>query len=312
MNPEIKTPVVLMMFNRPGQTRRVFERIRDAKPAKFLVIADGPRASHPTDGARCAEVREIVDKGVDWHCEVLKNYADANLGCKRRVSSGLDWVFDTVEEAIILEDDCLPHPTFFRYCEELLDRYRDEPRVGMISGALSSDVSLPAGESYYFSRYPRIWGWAAWRRFWEPYDVEMKKWPEFRKQRSLLERTGSARVAETLTRIFDAVHSGRYDTWDHQVTFAALSTGVFSIVPAVNLIENIGIGNDSTHTKGSTTTPALHKEGMYFPLTHPQSIVRNAEADSMDETAYLIQPTAMTRLKLRVKKALERAGLVRP
>ena len=151
------TPVAFIIFNRPDTTKRVFAEIAKARPPKLLVIADGPRADHPADVEKCAAVRAIID-GVDWDCEVLKNYSDVNLGCKRRVSSGLDWVFDTVEEAIILEDDCLPHPTFFRFCEEMLEKYRDDKRIAMISGDNLQFGRKRTGYSYYFSRYPHIWG----------------------------------------------------------------------------------------------------------------------------------------------------------
>lgn len=157
---QLKTPVAFLIFNRPDTTRRVFAEIAKARPPKLLVVADGPRADHPDDVEKCAAVRAIID-GIDWDCKVLTNYSDINLGCKRRVSSGLDWVFDTVEEAIILEDDCLPHPAFFRFCEEMLNKYRDDKRIAMISGDNFQFGRKRTEYSYYFSRYPHIWGWAS-------------------------------------------------------------------------------------------------------------------------------------------------------
>ena len=133
-NWQLGTPVAFLVFNRPDTTARVFAEIARARPPKLLVVADGPRTDVPGEPERCQAARAIVEHGVDWPCQVLTNYADSNLGCKRRVSSGLDWVFDMVEAAIILEDDCLPHPTFFRFCEELLDRYRDDERIMTVSG----------------------------------------------------------------------------------------------------------------------------------------------------------------------------------
>ena len=124
----MKTPVAFLIFNRPDTTAKVFEAIRQAKPPKLLVVADGPRSDNPSEAEKCQAAREIIEQ-VDWECEVLTNYSDVNLGCKTRVSSGLDWVFDNVEEAIILEDDCLPHPSFFPFCEKLLDNYRDDKRI---------------------------------------------------------------------------------------------------------------------------------------------------------------------------------------
>ncbi len=172
---QLTTPVAFIIFKRPDTTRKVFEEIRRAKPPKLLVIADGPRPNIVGEAEKCAAARAIIDS-VDWECEVLKNYSDENLGCKQRVSSGLDWVFDNVEEAIILEDDCLPHPTFFRFCEELLEKYRGDERIMTIGGTnllknWKSDI-----QSYHCSNYFNCWGWATWKRVWKHYDVDMKLW----------------------------------------------------------------------------------------------------------------------------------------
>jgi hypothetical protein len=130
---QLKTPVALIIFKRPDTTERVFETIRQAKPPKLLVVADGPRTDQPGEAEKCAATRAIIDR-VDWDCEVLKNYSDSNLGCGLRPATGISWVFEQVEEAIVLEDDCVPHPTFFRFCEELLEYYRHDERIMSISG----------------------------------------------------------------------------------------------------------------------------------------------------------------------------------
>jgi hypothetical protein len=160
---QLTTPVAFLIFNRPDTTAKVFEAIRQAKPPKLLVVADGPRPDRPDDIEKCKAARGVVEQ-VDWDCEVLRNYSDVNLGCKKRVSSGLDWVFNTVEEEIILEDDCLPHPTFFRFCEELLDYYRHDERIMVISGDNFQFGRNCTEYSYYFSRYNHCWGWSTWRR----------------------------------------------------------------------------------------------------------------------------------------------------
>ncbi len=115
----LHTPVALVVYNRPERTARVFEAVRQARPSHLFVIADGPHPSRQGDTERCAAVRAIVEQ-VDWPCQVARDYADTNLGLKRRVEGGLSWLFGCVEEAIILEDDCLPHPCFFSFCQELL------------------------------------------------------------------------------------------------------------------------------------------------------------------------------------------------
>ena len=184
----METAVALILFRRPEQTARVFERIREARPENLFLIADGPRLGNAEDERECARARAVVEK-VDWPCEVHRDFADQNLGLKRRIPSGLDGVFDEVEEAIILEDDCLPHPSFFPYCEELLARYRDDERIVHISG--SQLLPEPPSEwSYHFSRGPAVWGWATWRRAWRLFDVDLNDW------HALTKRERKARVRE--------------------------------------------------------------------------------------------------------------------
>jgi hypothetical protein len=156
-------------------TEAVFARIAEAKPRRLLVIADGPRSHVPGDAEKCRAVRRLFDR-IDWDCDLSINFADTNLGCRKRISSGLDWVFAQSEEAIILEDDCLPVPSFFWYCDELLQKYRDEPRVMTICGS-NWLRETPSNDSYVFTTHCSIWGWATWRRAWRTYDVDLKSWP---------------------------------------------------------------------------------------------------------------------------------------
>ncbi len=172
----LETPVAFIIFKRHDLTERVFQAIREAKPKKLLVIADGPR--FPEEAAKCQKTRDIIQQ-VDWDCEVLKNYSEVNLGCRQRISSGLDWVFSQVEEAIILEDDCVPAPSFFSFCQTLLDYYRDDNRIMVISGDNFQDGQSRTDYSYYFSRYNHCWGWATWHRAWQYWDFNKNKWLEF-------------------------------------------------------------------------------------------------------------------------------------
>src|SRR3989344_7840291 len=170
---KLTTPVAFLLFNRPETTARVFAASARAKPPNLLVVADGPRANRPGEAELCAAARAVIEK-VDWDCEVVTHFSEVNLGCKCRMSSGVDWVFQTVPEAILLEDDCLPHPSFFRFCEEMLEGYRNDERISMIGGTNFQKGRERSPDSYYFSRYTHIWGWASWRRAWQKiYDVEM-------------------------------------------------------------------------------------------------------------------------------------------
>ena len=275
---KLQTPVAFIIFNRPDTTERVFAEIAKARPPKLLVVADGPRANRPGEAEKCVATRDII-KRVDWDCEVLTNFSDTNLGCKRRVSSGIDWVFEQVAEAIILEDDCLPHPTFFRFCEELLERYRDDEHVAMISGDNFQSGQRRGDASYYFSRYTHIWGWASWRRAWQHYDVAISAWPQFRDEAYLEGFLRTPAERRYWAKVFQAVYEGRIDTWDYQWGFTAWQEGMLSIMPNGNLSSNIGFGSEATHTKGASPFANLSVSAMEFPLRHPKIFQAHHMAD---------------------------------
>ncbi|MBF2064478.1 MAG: glycosyltransferase family 2 protein [Calothrix sp. C42_A2020_038] len=269
------TPVALLIFNRPDKTNRVFEAIRQVKPQKLLIVADGSR--FPEEDEKCSKTREIVQK-VDWECEVLTNFSDTNLGCKRRVSSGLNWVFSQVEEAIILEDDCLPTSSFFKFCETLLEYYRHNEQIMMISGANFQDGQIRNNYSYYFSKYAHIWGWASWRRAWQHYDVEIKTWPEYRQLNLISSICNDAYEQQYWTNIFDNVFDGLIETWDYQWLYTCWLKKGLSIIPNYNLISNIGFGSDATHTFSSSPWSNLPTQDIW-QIKHPRLISRNNIAD---------------------------------
>ena len=282
-NWKLITPVALIIFNRPDTTERVFAEIAKAKPLKLLLIGDGPRSNRAGDAEKVAATRAIVER-VDWDCEVLTNFSEENMGCKERPKSGIDWVFDQVEEAIILEDDCLPHPTFFRFCQELLNQYRQDQRVSMISGNNFQPEYHNTDDSYYFSRYLGTWGWASWRNRWQDsYDIDMQNWPVVRDSGWLEDILGSKVEARKWTRTFESVYTGKINTaWDYQWLFAGWLHNRLGITPRVNLISNIGFGADATHTTQSGSNLANRPtEEMTFPLNHPSYMIRNHMADTM-------------------------------
>lgn len=243
---KLTVPVAFIIFNRPDTTERVFDAIAKAKPSKLLVIADGPRANREGEAEKCAATRAVIER-VDWPCEVLTNFSDVNLGCKRRVSSGIDWVFENVEEAIILEDDCLPDPSFFQFCQSMLVHYRDDERILMVSGTnLAWD--LPQEADYYFSRYPHIWGWASWRRAWKDYDVAMQNLPELLADKNFKNSFTSTAEYKFWARTLSAVRDGKIDTWDAQVVYLAFAKSQLTVFSSGNLISNIGFGENATHT----------------------------------------------------------------
>ncbi len=289
---QFEVPIAFLVFNRPDTTARVFEAIRCIKPRKLLVVADGPRANRPGEAEKCAAVRSIVDL-VDWPCEVLKNYSDANLGCKMRVSSGLDWVFEQVEEAIVIEDDCLPDPTFFRFCEVLLERYRYDQRIAQISGC-NFQFGLKRNEdSYYFSKYNHIWGWASWRDRWAGcYDVSISNWPFIRDEGWLSDIHCDVKEVAFWKKIFEQVYLGKIDTWDYQWTFACWLQGRLTVLPNANLISNIGFGASATHTTSENAFSNIPLESLSFPLKHPVAIVNNRVMDARVYRSNFVVPLA--------------------
>ena len=212
------TPVLFIIFNRPDTTIRVFDEIRKIKPSRLYVSADGPRLNKEGEFELCMETRKIIE-GVDWPCEVYTNFSAKNLGCKQGVSSAITWFFNNVEEGIILEDDCLPELSFFSFCEELLSKYRNTDNIKLIS-ADNFQFGKKFGEaSYYFSSFPHIWGWATWRRVWQEYDLEMKTYPDFKKNNQIAEIFESKEIQKFWLKLFDNLHANKVDTWDVQMVY---------------------------------------------------------------------------------------------
>ena len=292
---KLRTPVALFVFNRPDTTRLVFESIRLARPPELFIIADGPRPACPDDQERCKSVRNIVDE-VDWPCKVLKNFADTNLGCRKRVSTGLDWVFAQVPETIILEDDCLPDQTFFRFCNELLELYREDERVMTICGT-NTLFSDKVGEfSYYFSDFSHVWGWATWRSTWNHYDLEMRKWPTLRDNRWLSKKFPDNSIWRYWERIFEFTYNGRLKTWDYQLAFACMVNNGLSVVPRTNLISNLGFGPDATITKNHHKLANMPIKPLEFPLVHPPKVAVATDLDKITSNNIFFRPLLSLRL----------------
>jgi hypothetical protein len=278
-----RAPVVLLMFARPDTTAKVLDAIREARPRRLLVVADGPREDVPGEAELCERTRALLER-VDWDCEVSTDFSDRNLGQKVRVESGLSWAFGLEEEAIVLEDDTLPHPSFFRFCDELLERYRDDERVLSIAGNNFQFDGPASADSYYFSRYSHIWGWACWRRSWELDDPEMSRWPELRETGWLEELIDTPHAAAYWAHQFDLTRRDRH-TWDFAWLFACWLHGGLHAVPNVNLVSNLGFREDATHTgpENAAFLGELPTREMQFPLSHPAEVERNVAADDFSE-----------------------------
>jgi hypothetical protein len=294
-NPLV-TPVALTIFNRPQNTAQVFAEIAKAKPKTLFIIADGPRPNHPADEANCARTRAVVEQ-IDWECTVHRNYSEQNLGCKRRVSSGLDWVFEQVEEAIILEDDILVDPSFFPFMEEMLAHYRHDDRVMQIAGYNAVGVQADIPYSYFFTQWSHIWGWATWRRAWQTFDVDMSLWSPAMRQLLIQQGVLHPHVVHGL----EATFQGKIDSWGYGWLFHQLINSGLSVVPQQSLIRNIGFGPDATHT---VDTRLQEKEllmgAMSFPLTHPPYVMANPTYDAARYALH--NPSIGGRIKVQLSK----------
>jgi hypothetical protein len=297
---KLNTPVTFIIFNRPDTTQRVFDEIRKARPPKLLVIADGPRLDRPGETEKCKQTRDIINK-VDWDCEVVTNFSEVNLGCKRRVSTGLDWAFNEVKETIILEDDCLPHPTFFRFCQELLEKYRQDERIMMISGDNFQHGQRRTNDSYYFSRYTHIWGWASWRRAWKHYDVNMRLWPIVKDGDWLNLIFSNENEKKYWYNTFERVYNGEIDTWDYQWFFTSIVGSRLNIMPNVNLISNIGFGVEATHTISDSELANMPVSEMEFPLKHQPFMIRDTKADEYSQSKKINIRSIVGRIRRKLK-----------
>jgi hypothetical protein len=278
----LDTAVVLIGFNRPAVTRRVTAAIAAARPARLFLVADGPRADRAGESALCEETRAVM-QGVDWPCDIQRNFSPTNLGCRRRIASGLDWVFSQVDEAIILEDDCLPAPAFFPFCEQLLERHRRDERVQMVRGVTLLTPEQSGPDSYHFSRFYNIWGWATWARAWRHFDVDMKRWPEVRDTGWLEHYLGSKARAQLMRHFLEETHAGRIDTWDYPWVLSGWLRGALAATPSRNLVTNIGFGEHATHESDAQSALAsLPTSELAFPLRHPRKVAVDEAADDLE------------------------------
>lgn len=299
----LRTPVVLLIFNRVEPTKQVFARIAQARPKVLFIVADGPRTDVPEDRERCLEVRRVVEK-IDWDCSVHRNYSDPNLGLKERVASGLDWVFDQVEEAIILEDDCLPDPTFFPFCEKLLEEFEQDERVMMIAGTNYLLDRLQIEDSFLFSRYFSIWGWATWARAWKKYDRSLTDWSDLKKRKILKAMYPQRYFRRRLSNWFDLAQSGQIETWDIQWFYSCLFNNGLCIVPRVNLVSNIG--DEGTHASRDRKNIGLPTFSLDLEsIQRPRFVVPSQEYDA----TLIRQRFLLQRPRRILRRVLEEVGL---
>jgi ADP-heptose:LPS heptosyltransferase len=296
------TPVLYLIFNRPDVTRITFERLRELKPSKLYVAADGARAHKPGEAALCEQTRAII-KDVDWPCEVKTLFRDQNLGCGNAVSDAITWFFKEEERGIIIEDDCLPDLSFFQYCEELLEKYKNDERVFHIGGVNFQNGQKRGEGDYYFSAVAHVWGWASWRRAWNKYKFDIPQLDKFISEDKLGKYFDNKIIKNHWTKTFVNIEKHETDTWDHQWTYCIYNNGGLSIIPNQNMVSNIGFGADATHTTTSNQYANIVPKPIQFPLKHPKEVKQDKEADLYFFTVFdkLIENSKFDKIPLSYK-----------
>lgn len=244
---QTKSAVLFVIFNRPGTTKRVFEEIRTTQPKRLYIAADGPRPDHTGDVELCRQTREIVS-AIDWECDVKFLFRDENAGCKYGVSAAITWFFEHEEEGIILEDDCLPANSFFKFCDALLEKYRYDTRVRHITGCNLQFGNKWGNASYYFSNRTHVWGWASWKRVWNDYDLNLTKYNSGEVKEQLKNIYADDFVAEAWANIFNELKAGKINSWAYPLDFCNFFNNGLVIIPNVNLVSNIGFKPGATNT----------------------------------------------------------------
>lgn len=301
----LDTPVLFIVFNRPDTTAKVFERIRAAQPKRLYLAADGPRPHVPEDAEKCKQVRAIVSK-VDWDCEVKTLFNEENLGCGVAPAGAITWLFENEEKGIILEDDCLPDLSFFTFCQELLNYYDNDEFVMHIGGTNSQAGKKRGHASYYFSKYPHIWGWATWRRAWSKFQFQFSALEELKLEYIFNEYQFNELERNYWINHWNIIKDGnRKDIWDMQWTFSCWMNRGITIVPNKNLISNLGFNKDATHTVLENSKLANLKTYKIERIIHPKEIKINEEADLFTFKNYnLMLPSVKTRLRNKLSSLL--------
>jgi len=275
---DAKSPVLFLVFNRPDVTKKVFEAIRQARPAMLYIAADGPRLDRQGELELCLQTRQIF-QNIDWDCKIHTLFRDYNLGCKEAISSAISWFFEQEEEGIILEDDCLPAPSFFKYCDTLLEKYRFDTRIRHITGANHHLGRKWGTSSIYYANQTHVWGWASWRRVWKDYDKELSQFEENEVEEQFNKLFSDRFVVEAWMQIFKKLKAGEIDTWDYQLALLNFFNNGLSINPNVNLITNIGFREDATHTVDLQSPYANLPFEDIGEITYPKYVLPEKAAD---------------------------------
>jgi len=274
----LEAPILFLIYNRPEITKTTFAQICKIKPANLFIAADGPKANDPSDKKKCEDTRNILSQ-INWECNIKTLFREKNLGYGKAISSSINWFFEHIDAGIILEDDCFPDITFFNFCSELLDYYKSNEQIMMISGDNFQDNIKRGDSSYYFSKYCHVWGWATWKRAWKHYAFNMQRFPDFIKRKTMNTIFSDINMRNRWKDIFYDIYKNKIDTWDYQWVYAIFNNNGLSIIPNLNLVSNIGFGQQATHTTDGSDPYAARQCQSISEITHPTSIKLDVEAD---------------------------------
>jgi hypothetical protein len=276
--PAFSVPVLLLGFNRPDKIRRVVAQLREVRPSRVFVAVDGPRSDRPGEAALCQETQQAAASGIDWPCEVQTLYRDHNLGCRLAISGAITWAFEMVDELIIVEDDCLIDPSFFDFSRVLLERHKDDARIGCISAVNFQQGQTRGDGGYYASKHPHCWGWATWKRAWAHYEDDLPKLRAFMDSKAF-EAWHKSEIERAYWRhILTFCETGKVNSWAYLWTFSCWLHNAVTLLPNANLVTNIGFGDDSTHTTADDRMPERPLERL-TNFTAPSSLAVDEAAD---------------------------------
>jgi hypothetical protein len=303
----LDVPVAMIVYKRLDKTKQSFAAVRSVAPKKLYIIADGPKDAE--DKKQVQAVREFIDSHIDWDCKVYRDYAPVNMGARYRMPSGMAWVFKKEDRAIFIEDDIKASPNFFYFCRDMLEHYKNDKRVAMISGC----NLYPGDESFgkddiSFSSFALTWGWATWRRAWQDYDVNIRNWPQL-KRKNVLRKVMSADTRRFFTVVFDDLQYHWYKIWDYQWYLMMWSNDRLGIVPKYNLVNNIGMGDEAGEHPGDTQDKVDHISNvpmkvLNLPIEYPSWIKRNKAYDKMFEKKFYTEKIGIFK---RIKYAIRAA-----
>lgn len=291
----------MLLFNRPDCARRLAEALSEVKPQVLYVACDGPRRNRDGE-AKLVEESLAIFRHLSWRPQIFWLIRDENLGCRAAVSSAIDWFFREVDAGIILEDDCIPSASFFEFCRQTLEIYRDDAKVFSVSGSNLLGSFDFNGDSFGFSKYPHVWGWASWRRAWAKYDVNMANWPRWRDQQGPRGYFQNQELANYWSKFLEMTYQNQVNTWDYQWAFAMWMNEGLSVTPRQNLIQNIGFDQRATHTKNNEGL-SLVAGTLTMPLRLPMAVEGAVDLDSALEEKFYREKTKLERVVDRIQKA---------